>query len=290
LLAPVGDTVSLVRDDSIEPYGRLIHVHSPTNGSEAIFDRAPPVAVAGNGDWVYWAIPSTAASGDPPNGEIDRYEEGTAIRAVVLRDGIDPRGLAVDGKNIYWSDFTNNGIFQQSLGSDNTDTQLTTTATLALSLVSDGTTLFAANSNGNELFSVPVGGGALTQLTSIPGKSLSLATRYVGVDAKHVYAWFYDGTGAVHLEQLANPSFGVVREIASSTISSFTSPMAVDSNYVYFSKDQGLYRAPTSTNGTPSLIQSAVGAISGVAVSNGVLYWLDTGSSATDGRLYRLVL
>jgi hypothetical protein len=288
LLAPVGDTVSLVRDDSIEPYGRLIHVHSPTNNSEAIFDRAPPVAVDGNADWVYWAIPSTAASGDPPNGEIDRYEEGTAIRAAVLRDGIDPRGLAVDGKNIYWSDFTSNGIFQQSLGSDRTVTQLTTTATPALSLVSDGTTLFAANSNGNTLFSIPVGGGALSQLTGIPGKST--ASSYVAVDAKYAYAWFYDTFGVLHLEQLTKPNFTNPREITSGTVSSIRTPLAVDANHVYFVKDQGLYGAPTNTTGAPSLIQNAVGTISGVAVSNGVLYWLDTGSSATDGRLYRLVL
>jgi hypothetical protein len=119
---------------------------------------------------------------------------------------------------------------------------------------------------------------------------MTTATRYVAVDEKYAYAWFYDGTGMVHLEQLTKPSFSNPREISSGTVSSFVTPMATDANYVYFSKDQGLYRAPTKAKGAPSLIMHATATITGVTVSNGVLYWLDTGSSAMDGTLYRLVL
>jgi hypothetical protein len=290
-LAVVRDVPYVVVTDSLGPNGRIIGVVPEGFSSEAIFQQTAPVGLAADADSLYWAIPSTATSGNPSNGEIDRLKLGYGDPSVVLQSAIDPRGLAVDEKNIYWSDFASKGVFQQSLGSDKTMTQLMTTDSVALSLASDGTTLFAANANGNKLFSVPVGGGAVTQLTAISGKSLSVATRYVAVDAKYAYAWFYSSSGAVYLEQLTKPSFGNSRDIASSSnINSFTAPLAADANDVYFIKDKALYRAPTNTNDAPSLIANPVGDISGIAVSNGVLYWLDTGSSSMDGTLYRLVL
>jgi len=66
--------------------------------------------------------------------------------------------------------------------------------------------------------------------------------------------------------------------------------MVSDGNYVYFRKDDGLYRASTTTRASATLIANVVGLVSDLAIGNGVLYWLDIGKGTDDGSLNQLAL
>jgi hypothetical protein len=244
-----------------------------------------PSGLASQGTYVYLAVPSTSAAGDPPNGAIARFDVNDDIDLHGLRLGIDPQSLAVDGANIYWGD--DDGVYQQGIGVD-TSLQLTTGS--AGELVSDGTTVYGSSDTGGTIFSVPVGGGTWNQHSSIVGEALMFASRYVAVDAQHAYAWLYSPDGVVHLWQLAKPTFRMLQEITASTIDSFTAPLFADGSYVYFGKNGGLYRASTTTSAPATLVANLVGSLSAVTVANGALYWLDTGKGAADGSLNRLVL
>jgi len=236
---------------------------------------------------VYLAIPSGTAGDDLPNGAILRFKVGESAYTT-LTAKIDPTALAVDAKNLYWSDKANPGIYQKPTGSEDDPIQLATIT--AGFLVSDGATVYGASISGNEILSVAIGGSATTVLSQVVGESLTVSSRYVGLDAQHVYAWLYDGTGTTHLQQLTKPAFHMLRGVATSAVESFTAPIVADGSNVYFGESGGLYRVSANTSGSPISIANLTGALTGLTIANGVLYWLDQGASDADGVLYRLVL
>ncbi|HVW23817.1 MAG TPA: hypothetical protein VHC69_00510 [Polyangiaceae bacterium] len=271
----------------IDEQVQLARVDAGSVVSVAVFADSLPSALVSDAENVYLAMPSAAAAGNPPDGGILRFKVGESVHTSLMSK-INPYALAVDGKNFYWSDNANGSVYQEAIGSNDSPIQLS--ALSAASLVSDGTTLYGVDGTGRNLYSVPVGGGAVTQITSL-GTSMSCSSLSVGLDAKHVYAWFSSTSDSLsHLEQLAKSGFGSPREVAvSATVLSLVAPIATDANYVYFRMNGGLYRAPSSS-GAPTLIANMTGRLTGLTVANGVLYWLDQGASDSDGSLYRLVL
>ncbi len=269
---------------------QLVHIDAGGSAVHSLtFTGNSPAAMASHGTNVYLAIPGAASAGDAPSGEIAVVDTRDGSFRT-LKGGIDPISLAVDDVNFYWGDATDSAVYRQGLAGD---TAIQVGLLAAGALVSDGTTLFGASAAGDEMFSVPVGGGRWSpraKALNNSGESWTVATHHVALDAQHAYVWYSDSAGLLHLCETLKPGFRFLYELASSTADSGKGPMVSDGTYVYFRKEDGLYRAATTGAHRVTLVAKVVGQITDLAIDDGVLYWLDGGNEIADGSLNRLVL
>src|SRR5262249_45308997 len=138
-------------------------------------------------------------------------------------------------------------------------------------LMTDGNSVFGVESR---VTSVPVGGGPVTELTSITvgGTAMAPVGYFMAADAQHFYTWFTDGA-SFHLIQLAKPSLTAPTEIWSGASQPVTSALAVSAKYVYFAHaTTGVARVSIAQRGAATQLATDVsGSVQAMTLFGGAL-------------------
>jgi hypothetical protein len=267
--------------------GRLVMRASVAGGgASAVSGRGVGTGLATDGTSVYWGMPSTSTSTEPPNGVLYMAPPNPESE---LQTVADPSAIAADGQNVYWANERTNQILRaRREGSQGVP--LVSGVQLVSCLKVDGTTLFGITDGARNLFSVPVGGGGVTRLMTIDGGMLSVTSSALAVDATHVYAWFQDSKSVFHLEQLDRTTFAPTRELTTSpSVAGVYTSLEYANGYVYYVQDDGVYRVSTTKTEAPVQVVKSTSLAIGMAVYGGALYWAENGSS-TPSSLKKLAV
>jgi hypothetical protein len=198
-------------------------------------------------------------------------------KPVVIASGQpNPNAIAVDSTSIYW---TNSG--SSTAGGDVMSAPLCggtpvtiappvmlgpTTEANPSALVANASSVFWIVTNGNGyILSAPIGGGSTSTLATDQYAPFALA-----IDASNVY-WLEDGSidggsGAVVKVSLTG---GTPTTLARPE---FPSDIAVDTDNVYFSANNGVFSVPIAGGATTTIAGLTDGA-DGIAVDAANVYW-----------------
>jgi hypothetical protein len=272
---------------SSEP--RVMRASAKTQGSpNVVVDDLNVGSLVSDGSYAYWSVSSNAAAGDPPNGAIMRLPSGQ-LGATAIQSGIYPMFLAADGKNVYWTDLNQQNVWQAGRDGGSTKLHLFDDP-YPNSLLSDGTTLYAASVGESRLFAVPVGGGAVTQLTAQNGGMDPAKSVFVTVDPTHVYAWFAHASGDYALYQMSKPTLGGGRLLTTGDARAALSRPVYFGNYVYYAQDDGVYRVSTTAASPQGARFVPAESIQNLVFANGNLYFVDYSATTQKDTIERLVL
>jgi hypothetical protein len=250
--------------------------------------QALPWDIENDGLYVYW----TNAFGGAPS--INRSNiNGTPTTKVLTSKATDsniraPLGLAVDGTNVYWGDYTTTRVFR-IVKDGSADAVIMNDANLTpTDVIVDGSRIFFSYYGGWGI--LPVGATAATpQLFQVLGNSNVLA-----LDGTSL---FFRSPGTVSGTSAFSriPAGSVIpsQAVIAADVNPNDNAFAVDATYLYYWSD-ALYRV-AKTGGTPQKLSPNVDNVVKILIhsENGgrAIYWLNQGdSSGSTGTVRKLAL
>ncbi|HEX4337605.1 MAG TPA: hypothetical protein VH062_16945 [Polyangiaceae bacterium] len=259
-----------------------------STSAELLADNLNTASVVSDGAYVYWTTANTASSGQTANGGIVRLPSG-GTSPVTIQTGINPMFLAVDGKNVYWTDLALQSVWQSTRDPNAARVHLFD-APYPTSLGTDGTTLYAPSVSEGKLYAIPVGGGALTTLTTLAAGAEMVKSAYATDDPTHVYAWFGDSGGVYSLYQLMKPSLTGGTALTTGSSRGPLSRPIYYGGYVYYAQDDGIYRVSTTSGAKGARFLPVSGSIQYLAAANATLYWVEYASAAQTDSIEKMAL
>jgi hypothetical protein len=258
---------------------RLMRVPVDGGGATQVSVESAGTGLAVDGTNVYFGSASDSVPPDAPNGDL-YWTPRDAGTSNAFGIPTDVTAIAADGKSVYWADASNNQISKIKRDGSGGAVAVASGLQQVSTLIVDGTTLFGISEGLRDLFSVFVGGGGVTRVTTLDAGALSVTSSAIAVDSTRAYTWFMDAKSVFHLEQLEKTTFVPVRELAtsSSVVSAYT-PLAYASNYVYFVQNDGIYRVSTAGGAKPTLVVKTNALALAMTVYGGALYWAENGTS-----------
>ena len=227
--------------------------------TEAILTgQSTPLGIAADGEFIFWAN-----RGQTGGSVLRARRDGTGVTVLATNQGSNISGVAVDAENVYWATFTSGtvatcpkaggavrvlasgesgplgiGVWGRDVywtsfsGGTVTRYNLDSAArtVLATGLPSglgggstDGTSIYLTSLYANEIYRMPIGGGALTTLAT--GQAYPVLT---AIDQQHAY-WANGDSGRI----TRAPRAGGTAEVFV-TDRYGTDGVAVDDRYVYW--------------------------------------------------------
>ncbi len=227
------------------------------------------------------AIDSTSAYfvvEDPSTGEdLVKVPLAGGSAVVLATDPNDFGGFAVDGSNLYWTDFGNGGrgldggatapdgdVMTTPLAGGSASAVVTGTSAAAVAV--DGTNVYWLDSVAGTLSAVPKGGGQATVLAS--GQS---GAQQIVLDADNLY-WSVNGSAGIGQLRTVPKSGGTPTQLASYECS--IGALAVHAAYVYWTCSAGdLMRTPVAGGASTALAMTQDTFEGPIAVDDAAVYW-----------------
>jgi hypothetical protein len=185
-----------------------------------------------------------------------------------------PSNLAVDGTNVYWTDFGASGSVNMVPLAGGTTTMLASAQGGPAGIAVHGGTVYWADAISGNVMSIGVDGSALSTIALGQAKPYAVA-----VDAANVY-WTNAGTGAAAIMKSALGTVGSPTVLATG----LTAPvaLAVDATQAYWTDPSGTVDVGKVllTGGPVQAVATGQTAPGGIGVSGGLVFWTVTGGVA----------
>jgi hypothetical protein len=233
-------------------------------------------AVATDGVSVYWGGLNGLASGvfsvSATGGG------GAAVKTLASISEDDPLHIALGGGWVYWvASVPEDGALPYELLKVATTggTPQTLLADQAMSVVTDGTSVYWSNSQ-NQVYAQAFAGGAIRL---VGGMQNGNSTGPIDVDATNVY--ISDDVGLYSIPKTG----GAATELANT----FVSQLAHDSTNLYWvdAVTDTIYKMPTGGGVPVTLVYSSSVTGGGMAVDSECVYWVALGNGAAPVQLYK---
>ena len=192
---------------------------NPPGGNQDLLPGACIASVAVNSQFIYWTDFCT-------NGGIGRAKlDGSDLNPnfIPAAKTQSPRGLAINGNSIYWTNFTGSSIGRANLDGANATENYISTGTDPAALTIDGRYLYWANSSQSTIGRAQLNGSGVNQ-SFVPNVNPSA----LAVDAHYLY-WTDNGSvGRANLDGTgANQQYITVP-------GDYLSGLAVDGAHMYW--------------------------------------------------------
>jgi hypothetical protein len=246
------------------------------------YANAEPVA---DGTDVFFGVLGTDSN--PKTGRFVRVPSGTADFKETVLGEVGP--VASDGRAFYFGRATTtqgeaDGRMYQLTRNLAASTSVSTTVGPFVQVATDGKTLFGLAMNA--IVAQPLPNGSPRQTATV-----TATNRYrppLALDATHIYMWEAGATtGIVQLMQRPKTLEGAPTVLATSP-SGWSGPVATDTDWVYFARQDGVYRV-RNTGGVPVKL-AAANDVQGLVVWKGVVYWTDSGPDLDAGSVNKLAV
>jgi hypothetical protein len=271
-------------DELGQSAGRLMRVALNGGPSTLVLaDQVGPYDAASDGQYVYW---STAGDNSGSNfGSIQRIVSGdntlrNVASSVNYPDAVDgPKRILVDANNLYFS--AQGGVYKvpkSGAGAPSAISGLSVPSISGLAIDKDHVyTAFL------DLSRAAIAGSD-TPLHFAVGDTLHIA-----VDDTYIYYAHQDSsTGTQGIYKEANDFNGDPSLVAQASILP-TSPVVMDSTYIYYSDGKNLSRMPKA-GGKPQALSNLVNNVFAIVVTKDAVYWSNTSNSAMSGSIMKLAL
>ncbi|WP_437903057.1 DUF5050 domain-containing protein [Sorangium sp. So ce327] len=230
-----------------------------------------PSALAADASFLYFASGGTedVATGDNNDGFIYRVRLGTAEAEAMIPADPDPKALWVNDSHVYWaSGGDDDPVIPSALRRvDKATLEVETLAQIGyvVSVIGDASAVYFGDGDGENIYTMPLGGGEPVVLASGAGRPA-----YLAQDAQNLY---WTGGAATHKVYKVAKAGGQVTVIADNEAE--PAGIAVDAEFVYWANagDGGVFKAPIA-GGQKTLIYKG-DSMAGLALRGSTLFSTD---------------
>jgi hypothetical protein len=240
-----------------------------------------PFLMTSDANNVYWtefgdaqgtangSVKSCPVGGCPPSGPL-----------VYAPAQLNPRGIAVDGQNVYWASATygsvNGAIWSCPLSGNRCSPTQLAPAGIPYGVAVDTMYVYWVDNSDDTVHRVLKSGGPDNVLYDGGGPSV-VEPKFCVVDTSYVY--FTDVNAGVYSLPVTGGS-----PLTIATGTGQATPLVVDTNYVYYGPLGGIFAIMKGTQDGGLAIASGIADPDGLVIdpATGTMYWSDFGSTVAD--------